>query len=270
MTTDACRRAVFDTAELLENILIHLTMFEIVRCRRVSSQFRDCIKGSTTIAEKLFLKPRQDIEVWTRTREGDQTNFTRSTESASAAMRKLPEALKWFREREPSMSFIVLPELCPLFTDCEYPRFTDCNSSPKRDRTSFRASENTMRIIESMLNNQDVQHEPAKMYLSEAPFNAISVDILWEIGDIMGHSVFDIRRDEPVTLGDVVSTMLQAGYWRGGDWPEDDIPCDGIMQETLESHRATGSKLRIIREGCWMELHAVLVPTAEERRLMKD
>ncbi|KXT05508.1 hypothetical protein AC578_3691 [Pseudocercospora eumusae] len=278
MTTDASRRAVFDTVELLENILVHLTMFEIVRCRRVSSQFRDCINGSTTIAEKLFLKPTKDIEVWTRTRHGTQTNFTRSTESASAVMSKLPTDLRGVpRSHLSSISLVILPELCPLLTGPCNRRYSSGVSISKRDRTTFSVSKSTLRIFESLINNQTIQSEPAKMYLSEAPCNAITVDMVWETEHIRAKSEFEIRRDAPVTLGDVVSSMLQAEYKIQIDysisttaWPRVNDDSNGNVRDLLESYGANNGAHIFDCESCRIEMHGVLVPTAQERRgLMK-
>ena len=56
MTTDGPRQAVFKTAELLENILLHLPVMTIFGVQRVSRQFHDIVATSTAIRQKLFLK----------------------------------------------------------------------------------------------------------------------------------------------------------------------------------------------------------------------
>jgi hypothetical protein len=56
MTTDGPRQAVFKTAELLENILLHLPAMNIFGVQRVSRQFRDIVATSIAIRQKLFLK----------------------------------------------------------------------------------------------------------------------------------------------------------------------------------------------------------------------
>ncbi|KAK8879932.1 F-box-like domain-containing [Apiospora arundinis] len=50
-------RAVFNTWELLESILIDLSMRDLLLLQRVSIAFRDVIRSSTPIQQKLFLAP---------------------------------------------------------------------------------------------------------------------------------------------------------------------------------------------------------------------
>lgn len=72
MTTDGSRQAVFRTAELLENILVHLPAKTIFGCQRVSRQFRDVIATSAAIRYKLFLKiSDEEPQLWAA--HSDQT-----------------------------------------------------------------------------------------------------------------------------------------------------------------------------------------------------
>jgi hypothetical protein len=59
MTTDAPRRVVFDTTELLESILVHLPPKNLFGALRVSKQFQTVITGSVSIQEKMFLRIRK-------------------------------------------------------------------------------------------------------------------------------------------------------------------------------------------------------------------
>ncbi|KAI7541851.1 hypothetical protein KC331_g8320 [Hortaea werneckii] len=56
MTTDAARRAVFDTAELLENIVMQLPPRKIFVIQRVCKQFRDIVASSIKLQQRLFLR----------------------------------------------------------------------------------------------------------------------------------------------------------------------------------------------------------------------
>lgn len=56
MTTDGPRKAVFATAELLENILLFTPPKTVFAAQRVCRQFRDLVKTSATIRQKLFLR----------------------------------------------------------------------------------------------------------------------------------------------------------------------------------------------------------------------
>ena len=56
MTTDAARRAVFETAELLENIFMQLPPRKIFVIQRVCKQFRDIVATSVKLQQRLFLR----------------------------------------------------------------------------------------------------------------------------------------------------------------------------------------------------------------------
>jgi hypothetical protein len=58
-------KTCFLTAELLENIIVRLSPQEIVASQRVSRQFRDIVRTSVMIQEKLFVRCRGDKDlVW--------------------------------------------------------------------------------------------------------------------------------------------------------------------------------------------------------------
>jgi hypothetical protein len=63
MTTDAARRAVFDTTELPESVLVCLPPKNLFAVLRVSRRFRAVITASIPIQEKMFLRVRN--EPWT-------------------------------------------------------------------------------------------------------------------------------------------------------------------------------------------------------------
>ncbi|KAK5695468.1 hypothetical protein LTR97_008976 [Elasticomyces elasticus] len=67
MTTDAPRRAVFATVELLENILMHTPIKAVFTAQRVCRQFRDIVSDSLQLQQKLFLRlpTLQSTERWT-------------------------------------------------------------------------------------------------------------------------------------------------------------------------------------------------------------
>lgn len=76
MTTDAARKAVFNTSELLENILLHLPIRDTIRARQVSHQFKDAIAASPAIQENIFLRlPLQTGMFWRIVGEGEDAHF---------------------------------------------------------------------------------------------------------------------------------------------------------------------------------------------------
>ncbi|KAK5677113.1 hypothetical protein LTS10_010302 [Elasticomyces elasticus] len=56
-STDSTRQAVFATAELLENIMLHLPARDIFCLQRAGRQFRDIVKTSIQLQRKLFIRP---------------------------------------------------------------------------------------------------------------------------------------------------------------------------------------------------------------------
>lgn len=56
MAIDSARKAVFDTSELLERIIVHLPLKDIFVIQRVSHQFQNVITTSPDIQTKLFLR----------------------------------------------------------------------------------------------------------------------------------------------------------------------------------------------------------------------
>ncbi|CAK3817847.1 hypothetical protein D0861_04860 [Lecanosticta acicola] len=73
MTTDGPRQAVFATAELLENIMLHLPIRTTYTSQRVCQQFRDIVKSSVMIQQKLFIRPTlPDDKVWELRRDRDE------------------------------------------------------------------------------------------------------------------------------------------------------------------------------------------------------
>lgn len=58
MTTGAARRAVFDTPELLENIISSLSHVDILKVQRLTRQWQNTVGSSPSIQSKLWLRPQ--------------------------------------------------------------------------------------------------------------------------------------------------------------------------------------------------------------------
>jgi hypothetical protein len=67
MTLDSARRAVFDTNELLENILSYLPSSELFMLQSVSKQWRGVMSSSPGLQERMFLRSQSSTakETWT-------------------------------------------------------------------------------------------------------------------------------------------------------------------------------------------------------------
>jgi hypothetical protein len=63
-TADTARERVFETQELFEGILSFLPFKKLFYIRTVSKHWADEIDGSVTLQQKMFLKPRDQPELW--------------------------------------------------------------------------------------------------------------------------------------------------------------------------------------------------------------
>jgi len=80
---------VLSTYELLENILLHLPLRQILLSQRISKSFRDLVQRSPNLRRVLFLKPVSD----------DVVNF----EKVHDTWRK-----DWLRESDKQMTIVML------------------------------------------------------------------------------------------------------------------------------------------------------------------
>jgi hypothetical protein len=62
--SSAASQKVFDTAELLEAILVHLQLPDLLRVNTVCKQWFSVIKGSSQLQQALFLHPAKDETAW--------------------------------------------------------------------------------------------------------------------------------------------------------------------------------------------------------------
>ncbi|KAK5715120.1 hypothetical protein LTR15_010536 [Elasticomyces elasticus] len=78
MTTDGPRQAVFATAELIENILMHAPVRSMFAVQRVSRQFRDIVVTSINLQQRMLLRPPKSIlaETWALIERRDDENHT--------------------------------------------------------------------------------------------------------------------------------------------------------------------------------------------------
>ncbi|GIZ38487.1 hypothetical protein CKM354_000190400 [Cercospora kikuchii] len=56
--------AAFDTAELMENVLVYLDVCDIVKAQRICKFFRNVIASSVAIQEKLLVRLRHKGQIW--------------------------------------------------------------------------------------------------------------------------------------------------------------------------------------------------------------
>ena len=103
MTTDAARKAVFNTSELLESILVCLPPKTLFGVQRVSKQFQAIIATSIPIQEKMFLrvrnKPQRSWQLkWEKRASGLTDYFVESANPSLVQDMRAPTELNPFLE----------------------------------------------------------------------------------------------------------------------------------------------------------------------------
>lgn len=88
MTTDAAGKAVFETAELLENIVLFVLPKSIIASQRTCQQFQNVIASPIKIQEKLFIRPVwRETPLWVvnarRHSKAPNENFTKVEDGAT-------------------------------------------------------------------------------------------------------------------------------------------------------------------------------------------
>ncbi|TKA58976.1 hypothetical protein B0A55_10563 [Friedmanniomyces simplex] len=96
MTTDRPCQAVFNTAELLENILLHMPAKSVFGAQRVCRQFRDVVATSVQLQRKLFLRPAVPAITERRGTTGHDRMRVSSTTVFNTILGQLPRNLPSF------------------------------------------------------------------------------------------------------------------------------------------------------------------------------
>ncbi|KAK5697770.1 hypothetical protein LTR17_023829 [Elasticomyces elasticus] len=91
MKVDGTLQAVFNTAELLESIFLHLSAKQVFGVQRVCKQFRDIVATSNLLQRKLFLRtPRVDSGDMLAVKYGELVTLPPTLYAPSWQCRTLP------------------------------------------------------------------------------------------------------------------------------------------------------------------------------------
>jgi hypothetical protein len=189
MTTDAVRRAVFDTTELLESILVYLPPKSSFGALRVSRRFRAIIVASVPIQEKMFLMVRNKPQnSWLLKGRREDPHFVEETTQLSGRLLRTPANLNPFlhlRHQDLSGAERAQEEL------------TECVrlSLPKPV---------TLATLES--------RTPSTLdtYISDPPSNEVAVTFMYKLpgGHVSGSAYFDNREIRNCTFRDLLGATL--------------------------------------------------------------
>ncbi|KAK4619692.1 hypothetical protein CLAFUW4_11536 [Fulvia fulva] len=191
MTTDAARRAVFETAELLEQIMLELPAFSIFTSQRVCHQFQDIVRTSSKIQEKLFLRvnstpdrfilaePRNIATPILRLEEDrERTDFSTVPARVNNMSRSLGES--W------SLRWLI------------------------GDTVKF--SDKLHAAMVRLLRDETQKLSCSSMHLADIPILSARLQCEWSVGDLVrGVGATQTTSATGITVGDVVEAMRTPG-----------------------------------------------------------
>ncbi|KAK4493765.1 hypothetical protein PRZ48_014950 [Zasmidium cellare] len=218
MTTKVTRQAVFDTTELMENILAHLTPHDAIRAKEVCRRFNDVVTSSLLLHERLFLRrpPAQPPLRYRVVGKGTKSHFVVADGEADKA------GSREFDDR-PLLTVIQRnPFLFDL--DDEDPRKLKARNVLDDGRDSLYMKWHLLDTLQG--NFSGPVNEPwVNMLVSNPPVTSARVWFLITVGDIFidGNSP-PVQNANGLTMNDLLqaafnlpSGMDRDGY---GMWPE--------------------------------------------------
>lgn len=262
MTTDAARKAVLHTNELLEEVILYLPMKTIFGVQRVCKQFKDVIATSPKIQTKMFLRLRNDVpdEKWALERL-QKAQRPRLAHLDDARFRKVDVKTKARLSYRP----VILNPLLEVVSLIEGALSANrlYNSVDRREAVTMSFSQSHFGTQPSFL----------KTYISDPPCytanGAITADFLFDsAGEYAVRGTVwarDVTLEQGLTIGDVVLARTRVGLrWHVsglGDWDIPNTQLEEVVVDAPPFVTGEGSGPHLI-----LELSGVVVPTNEERR----
>ena len=251
MTTDAARRAVFDTAELLEQIVLELPLATIFTSQRVCHQFQDIVTTSSKIQEKLFFRINGQHERWTHVGDEDDDDYDPfhivrlPPGDERTYFTTIPARLNDFFEKQPG-TFLERFRLGDWIFPKPALQFAMC----------------------TMLRDRDAKVSCSRMQVADVPITEAAVWVTWQVGSAEGSAMGNIEVSTGITVDDVVEAMripaFQIVKEDGEPRAKDDVP-DDLMTVVREMEEKYGETAELhIKE---MALHGVVWPSQWEREI---
>lgn len=262
MKIDGPRQAVFNTAELLEAILLEIPMKQLFTIRRVSKQFRDTVNSSVRLQEEMFLRPRKtDKEFWT--------------------LRTLQPYPDGFRKSQMECEFVPSSELVTnQVANAERMQPVRCNPMVCEHRNG--SMRTPVRTLYSQYEVIDLSLKPLlihpdmcpEMYLTDPPCTETFVELEIPIKTkprVFIYTKEDIKISHPegVTARHISQALMQDSHeflvWSDGATELHMSSLDALLDKVC----AKESKLQIIEQFRkrfeYARLPGIILPTEAER-----
>ncbi|KJX92436.1 hypothetical protein TI39_contig5852g00025 [Zymoseptoria brevis] len=266
-------RTCFLTAELLENILIRLSPQEIFLSQRVSRQFRDLVRTSAMIKEKLFICVNGGKDLVWEVDHGADPTLSTAHPGGGIDRSRLPHTL--FRKMWRVMPVRLNPSL-----GLSSLHFRRATSTARRLQYS---PEEQVEITSSAIRQRLVTDTGGEswqlQYLSDPPCKVASMRWYWssKVGSrkiATGRLVRHVQNHDGLTFYDLWRAIWvqkeDLEYWTGS---RHQFVQQASFRQVWEKLKAEGGfKALEVFEGEQMEisLGGVVVPTEDEWRAVGE
>ncbi|GIZ48477.1 hypothetical protein CKM354_001153600 [Cercospora kikuchii] len=154
----AAATTVFDTAELLEAILLQLPLVDILRAQRINRSFQDSIKKSPSLQRALFLKPYSDFTaklIGCEPLNAKECPLRETCDQSSVTLSSTDDAFKlnWVQSKSGKHCGIVLNPFLPSFNVIGLTRMNDHFGFASPWACDIAASWNNMLLTQPSVEN---------------------------------------------------------------------------------------------------------------------
>lgn len=280
MQADAARQAVFNTAELLENILLRLPVRSIYSANRVCTQWKALVSTSKAVKEKLFLIPTAPWEILELKPENWPTRAaTLDPAPDDAILSELPQS-----PRYGAPTFLQAVKLHPLLVLFNPSRHSDTDrvktGSPERVIATLgrkvrmlAASLSKLSEVPTPLTDQSPVLDSA---ITDPPCKLAKVSQTWLVKDKAdGRTENDcvehtIRSESGITFRDLITSLHQRGkcYLRGNRWSERGPAVS--LEEILQYYRENEYDIVRREPRVDIELPSNIVPCDRHWQWMRE
>ncbi|KAK4547621.1 hypothetical protein LTR36_000578 [Oleoguttula mirabilis] len=261
MKIDGPRKAVFNTAELLENILVFVHPKKVVAATRVCRQFRDIVATSLKLQQMLFLRlPTQTAETW-------RLVPSLPTDPPSGAYFDIDKG----KPTSPNTRALVPVRLHPFLTLCG-PKVYAGGSENSAARLLRAQGERVLFPFKKPLSGSAPWEQAP---LTDPPYKTASITLYWDIKAKPLIRLTVTREVSTVTgikLGDLQAALSYKGRTRWWSRPTNlkDMPDSTAVEVLAMLERKHGKKSVFDIESSHVVLEGVVVPTEAEWALMKE
>lgn len=294
-----------ETPELLEHILSHLPVLDLVKANRVNKTFQQVIATAPTLQRNLFMLPvKESTEYWQVARSGRYRNYTYmvAAKPAGAASETAPMQPGTSHEQ------IACVTLCPHLKVMNTKGLL--NNIPKSVADRMYYDEKESARLETNPAQAKIWHDfnvdvtasdPwTRMFLSNpqckrAGISAVYVGLIGDKKDIHVGMEQTVERSDGVRLADLLNatqckgtlTMCYPDHYE--IYQESDgrvvievaqsnqasrecssTPIEASVQKLSEAFEREGLKLSLIEKSVRIEVYGVAVPTEAERQEMRE